>query len=180
MRWIPSFMTVIVVAGLSATEGKAATITYEFSVEATSGPLVGTTSGGTFTFDSDIAPPGGGDVFGATLLNLDFTWNGVTYDESTVRGGNIIFDASGSLQLAFFGSDCDAFGCGLSSAVKSWLVYLYPFEIGQFKYTVGDTPLIYEDNLALLEGPIRPVPEPTTLLLLGLVGCGVMLRRKPR
>jgi hypothetical protein len=73
-------------------------VTYDFTVTATNGPLKGDIEEGSFTFDSSIAPPGGGVLDERGLLtNLSFLWDGVTYNASTANTGDMIFDAAGNL-----------------------------------------------------------------------------------
>jgi hypothetical protein len=70
----------ILAALLAAVSGGAAgsTITYSFTVTATSGPLLGDSSTGTFSFDSSTVPIGGGVVGGTDLLtSLSFSWDGI-------------------------------------------------------------------------------------------------------
>jgi hypothetical protein len=69
-------VAVFVIAGTAAAYASA--ITYDFTVHATSGPLSGATSSGSFTFDSSEIVPGGGSVSGANLLSalsLYVGWN---------------------------------------------------------------------------------------------------------
>ncbi len=59
-------------------------ITYDFTVTATNGPLSGDVSNGTFTFNSSIIPTGGGVVAASGLsTDLSFTWDGIAYTASS-------------------------------------------------------------------------------------------------
>jgi hypothetical protein len=154
---------------------QAATITYDFFVDGgDSGPLAGVTASGFFSFDDSLVPAGGGDVNEAGLLSdLEFTWNGINYDETTANTGSLTFDATGALTSGFSGSDCEAGACSASiNDPNSWLLGLGD-EIG---YDVGGERLFFGPTTFSL----RAVPEPGTLALLslGLVGLGVGRRLK--
>ena len=59
-------------------------ITYDFTVTATNGPLSGDVSNGSFTFNSSIIPTGGGVVAASGLsTDLSFTWDGIAYTASS-------------------------------------------------------------------------------------------------
>jgi hypothetical protein len=93
---------------------KAAPITYSFSVTATSGLLVGTTEIGNFTYDSSSVVPNGVNKNIGLLTALNFTWNGIAYDETTANTGFLIFDPAGNLSSGSFGTDCGPGSCGFN------------------------------------------------------------------
>ena len=86
-----------VLAAAAAVSSSAAPITYEFSVTATSGPLVDVTARGTFTFDSGIIVPGTAISTGL-LTDFDFTWNGIVYNESSANAGFRVLNGGGELE----------------------------------------------------------------------------------
>jgi hypothetical protein len=180
MKWITRSLAAVVVWGLCVNGAQATPISLLFLVEATSGPLAGTRETGTFTFDDSIIPVGGGLVFGTDLLtDLDFTWGGITYDETTATTGFLRFDFVGSLISAHFGSDCSPTGsCFLLGGTDGWW-FGGGFHGGDFSYTstVPGFHFIYYDNPATLMGP--KIPEPATLLLFGLaLGSFAVVRRR--
>src|SRR5688500_20191625 len=102
---IPGVLVFALVVESSAVQ--AATITYDLIVDGgDTGPLAGVTVSGFFSFDDSLVPAGGGDVNEAGLLSdLEFTWNGISYDETTANTGSLTFDATGALTSGVFGSD---------------------------------------------------------------------------
>jgi hypothetical protein len=153
---------------------QAAIVTYEFTVGGGDiGPLAGVTASGWFSFDDSIVPPGGGDVNEANLLSdLAFTWDGISYDETTANTGFLVFDASGALTAGAFGNDCDAGRCQASGDnPHDWAVDL-GFE---FVYSVPDGEHLYFGPVTY---SLLTAPEPGTLALLGLGVLGLAVARR--
>ena len=142
----------------------ASQITYNFTATATSGPLSGTVEHGTFSYDSSSIIPGGINAAAGLLTSLSFSWNGISYDQTTANTGDLRFDANGHLTQALFGTDCSAGGnCQLVDGQDSW----FGLTGGFFTYSVPDGLGGGGSFTAVLA---VPAPEPTTLALLGL-GC---------
>jgi hypothetical protein len=154
-------------------------ITYDFTVTATTGPLTGDVSTGSFTFDSSIIPAGGGSLLLTGLLSdLSFTWDGIAYTSSTANTGRLVFNSAGTLVYPLFGTNCFVGYC-YTSFPEGWelggpgFLYFTPTSFETFSGTVSFSP-----DLA---APAA-VPEPATLslLALGLTGVGFMNRRKKK
>jgi len=151
-------------------------ITYNFTVIATSGPLSGTVEHGTFSYDSSSIIPGGINDAAGLLTSLSFSWNGISYDQTTANTGDLRFDANGHLTEALFGTDCSAGGnCQLVDGNDSWFGITGSF----FTYSVPDG---LGGGGSFTAVAAVSTPEPTTLALLGLgsVLVGIMRHRGAR
>jgi PEP-CTERM motif len=150
-------------------------ITYDFTVDATSGPLFGDTSSGRFTFDSSAIPSGGGTVYATGLLSaLNFTWDGISYNANAANTGWLAFDSTGGLIFFIFGNRCTALSCEVNSPSTEWLASP---GIGGFVYSANTDVLGFADVSYSLA---TSAPEPATLGLLGLGLAGLGLARHKR
>ncbi|HTT05001.1 MAG TPA: hypothetical protein VMF64_06900 [Steroidobacteraceae bacterium] len=134
------------------------TLSYDFSVNGgLTGPLAGVTSTGTFTINSSIIPPSGGELVQKGLLtNLAFNWNGITYSASTANTGFVDFSSSGALDNAVFGDACGA-GCGVGGP-NNWFVVLFPNREGIFAYDVDN--VVYDGPVGELQQVSGPIGAP--------------------
>ena len=170
----------------------ASEVTYDFTVTATSGPLSGAVSSGSFSFDSSVivpagppaqscrpatspCPPTGGNVTGTHLLDtLDFTWDNISYNADTANTGFLTFDASGNLIGFCFGDHYEGAGCAVQTGFEQWTV-----DSSEFIYSVPGGKAYWFGNVTF--APVSAAtPEPGTLGLLGtalLSGVGLSRRR---
>ena len=166
-------------------------LTYDFTVTATSGPLSGTVSSGSFSFDSSVivpagppatscrpatspCPPTGGDVAGSHLLDaLDFTWDSIAYNATTANTGFLNFDSSGNLISFCFGDYAGSGGCAVRAGFEEWdvdgseFIYMLTGELvyahaGQtYDLKPGDS-LLFDSSAQ--HGPATLVEFPITYL----------------
>jgi hypothetical protein len=169
-------LTAAVVA-LVSFGANASPITYDFTVTGTTGPLSGITATGSFAYDSSIVPAGGGSVSGTNLLTtLNFTWDGIIYNQTTANTGSLGFDPSGALFNAEFGTNCTAGGCSTTSGFEQWEVSQTVLgSVGGFEYGIAGHEGLFVGNARLTK-----VPEPLTLSIFGagLAGAVAIRRRK--
>jgi PEP-CTERM motif len=153
----------------------ASPITFSFSVTATSGPLDGITENGTFTYDSSSIIPGGLNDNTGLLTGLNFTWNGIAYNQTTANTGLLLFDSSGHLTKALFGDNCIASECSDTGGTNEWSLFAIPGETTTppfgFAYATPSTG-VYEGTVTTA---LSPIPEPSTLALFGVGVAGLML-----
>ncbi len=165
-------------------------LTYDFTVTATSGPLSGTVSSGSFSFDSSVivpagppatscrpaispCPPTGGYAYGSHLLDtLDFTWDSISYNASTANTGGLNFDESGNLIGFCFGDHAGAGGCAVQTGYEQWLV-----DSSEFIYSVPGGHAYWFGTVTF--APATPEPSPLVLMGTGLLGVlGLGLRKR--
>jgi hypothetical protein len=180
----PRFAAILMAAVImvSVLSAHATPVTYNFQVKAASGPLVGMTAAGTFTFDDSVIA--NQDQYGYVqaidlLTDLNFTWNGIAYDESTANTGWLGFDANGELDAIGFGNHYDDGVVFIDFGTNEWCL-TQSFHGGSisFAYTTPGADTIFTDGV----GSYQPVPEPATMLLLasGLMGLAGFRRRLRR
>lgn len=176
---LPAFA--LAAAGLLCAPAALATpITYNFTVTmpAGQGPMGGTVTNGSFTYDSSSVVPGGANNATGLLTALNFTWDGITYNRTTANTGELDFDTSGDLVNFAFGTNCVPGTCGVTSGSEQWwavpslFAYSSPgnstFE-GSLTFSLAGASVPEPGNLALFAGG----------LLLALGGFSVLRRRRP-
>ena len=164
-----------IIAGLGlalmgAFHAKAVPIGHTFSVTATSGPLAGVTENGTFTYDSSIILPNG-LINGVSLTHLNFTWNSVTYNETTANTGYLIFDAVGNLLWITFGPACPALGgCQITYFTNSWWITSGVDGVtGNFVYATPEID-VAKGTAEVFSITTTNIPEPSSLALFSVAG----------
>src|SRR5438552_1527992 len=123
----------LLILALLPASSFASILTYDFITIAVTGNLAGESATGSFSFDSSLAHPG--YRFGSSLLSdLSFTWDGISYDETTANTGWLGFGASGELVNFGFGTNCSPGACSVSSNHEQWYMTGTPDFLGSFAY----------------------------------------------
>ena len=161
-------VTVLTMALAMAPSTQAAAVFYGFSTTATSGPLNGTVAAGTFSYDSSSIVPGGLISALGLLTSLTFTWDGIAYTSATINTGGLIFNGDGSLGQFVIGTHCSTGSCGGAPAGQAFVVL------------AGTTTGFYRragagEVTGTLSTTFAPVPEPSTLGVVGLGLAGIAL-----
>jgi hypothetical protein len=164
----------------------ASPVNYTFLVTATEGPLAGTTAPGAFSYDTSSIVPGGINNNIGLLTALNFTWNGITYNQTTANTGFLGFDAAGMLTSDTFGTDCipgNPSACHVSSpGPEAWFVAIPFIPVPpEFVYHVQGV----DGNFlgTVTQNLVAAAPEPPALALLGVAVAGLTLvgvRRRQR
>ena len=152
-----------------APAAMATPINYKFTVDVTSGPLVGTYNG-TFSYDSSSIVVGGYNLASGLLTALDFTFNGTAWNAGTANTGWLGFDGAGNLISFNFGNNCSAGGCEVGEGTNQWWVWI-PTRSDEFAYSVPGFNDFGFGNVSYALAAVG-VPEPGSL---GLFGFGLVL-----
>lgn len=166
--------SLLVAALLAAGSANAIPVTYDFTVTAETGVLTGASSSGYFTYDDTIVPVGGSQVLGSALTDLAFTWNSISYDETSALSILLTFTSTGDLEGAIFGSSCDGNGCGRVAGQSDWIIssfFTRPFFYMMASGTDGEGSVTWTRRA-------ESVPEPGTFALFGIALAGVGLARR--
>ena len=148
----------------------ASIVTYDFSVYAFNGPLTEGRGAGSFSFDRSLAFPG--YHYGASLLSdLSFTWDGISYDETTANTGWLFFDDYGQLFSYEFGTNCPRI-CSVTSGHEQWQVTGETHTAAFFIYAHPGSDDIGSGETFTSFNGIREVSEPPPL---ALIGCALLL-----
>ena len=142
----------------------AATVTYDFSVAVRTGPAIGSTAFGYFSYDSASVIAGGGRNSGTGLLtDLVFDLDGTSYTEATANTGFLQFNTLGGLSSFLIGTNCSGF-CLVSSGRTGWAINFSGLDYARDGLTgvfSGDAP-----NFTLRNGTV-PEPASWALVLAG-------------
>jgi len=154
-----------------APAAMATPVNYKFTVDVTSGPLVGTYNG-TFSYDSGSITPGQKND-GTGLTALDFTFNGTAWNASTANTGWLGFDGAGNLINFKFGNNCSAGACQIIAGTNQWWVEPGPggYTYSGFAYSAPGSNDFGLGNVSYALAAVG-VPEPGSL---GLFGFGLVL-----
>ncbi|MGH8215242.1 MAG: PEP-CTERM sorting domain-containing protein [Rhodanobacteraceae bacterium] len=161
------FVLAVTAAAISfAPVAKATPVTYDFTVNVTGGPLMGTVENGSFSYDSSSVTPGGTNSASGLLTAFDFSFNGMTYDATTANTGALGFDSSGNLDYFFVSSSCPL--CTFAPGTDNFTVT--PGTNGFIYSTATFNSYAFGDVTYAPAGV--PVPEPGVL---GLFAFGLLL-----
>lgn len=181
-RLLPLAVAAALAASLAAS---AKSLTYDFTVNGGPvGPLANVTASGSFSFDSSVIPAGGGLVSATGLLTgLAFTWDGLSYDQTTANTGSLEFNSSGMLEGVNFGTSCTVGACNVSSSRDDWDISgRNPFgnvTSAEFLYTVGNGELYSSYQTRLAAAPeIDPATTAGAITL--LLGALAIVRARRR
>lgn len=166
-------------AVIDAKPVQAATITYDFTVDVTSGPLTGNQSSGFFSYDDSILTGSGLETIGADDgLSVSFNFLGKTYNETN----DIDFPDYPIVQFqdrkllglnfaVFYAPSFQTFGIADTVDVATGSLGSGGGNI--FAYDTD--PSVQFEGLGNVTYSPRPVPEPVSVV--GVLGLGFLLKK---
>jgi len=154
-------MGTLVAAICCAGPTSAAVLTYDIGGTIAGPPLDGQPFGGYFTVEE---APGGLLGVQLPLLDLEFQFNGLTYDETDVAGA-ALFNLEGVRTL--FGTACTGgpgnnFFCEFAAGADAWY-FAADKGVAGLSFSVAGTEYFADATITLREP--NPVPEPASLAL---------------
>ena len=180
-----SIATTVLVLGVLAVGNhpvQAATITYDFTVDVFFGPLSGNTFAGWFSFDDTNLTGVGSEVLDIPNddLKIEFSFLGETFDRDDESFE--IFDRIPPVPSISF---LDGVLEGLSyrvDEVRGTNLSAIPDPVQDFTILGSGFGYRTVDDTIFLEGKVqykqRGIPEPSTLLAIGILGAGFLLKTK--
>lgn len=185
MKPSPLRLLALVAALCGAGPAAAVVVTYDIHGTIAGSPLAGQTFGGHFSVELDGTGAPTGEL---SFLDLDFRFNGRSYDETAVPGKAVV-TTRGELRT-LFGPACGvphpAFPgniyCELPSDMDSWFVTGVDGAPGAaaVEFVLASTgATVYSADATMTLREQAPVPEPASApLVIGALAGAVLARRR--
>jgi len=169
------------IAVIDTQTAKAATITYDFTVDITSGPLTGTQPTGFFSYDDASLTGVGLETVGLNDgLSISFNFLGETYSETDDAGVPdypiVQFQDRSLLGLnfnVFYAPSFQSFAIADEANVSTGEIGLGAGNV--FAYDTD--PSVQFEGLGTVTYSARPIPEPSSVVGLSVLGLGLILKR---
>ena len=139
----------------------------------TSGPAVGSTASGYFSYDSASVNPVGNNSVAGLLTDLVFDLDGTSYTEATANTGALRFNSLGVLTSFLIGTNCTS-ACTVSTNSTGWAI-----NSGGLSYARTGVDGIFSGSAPTLALRNSVVPEPASWALVlvgGLAACAARRR----
>lgn len=167
---------------MEAEKAQAATITYDFTVNVTSGSLTGTQPSGFFSYDDSTLTGVGLETVGVNEgLAISFNFLGETYDETDdIEAPDypiLQFQDSSLLGLnfnVFYAPSFQSFAIADEVDVAIGAIGTNGGSI--FAYDTD--PSVGFEGLGTVTYSARPIPEPGSVAGLGILGLGFLLKKR--
>jgi hypothetical protein len=191
-KFLSSSSLFMILALGAVTSARAEPITVTFTAFPAAGDPVNTSSStGSFTFDSSLIPAGGGLIqdssFGLGVTDVNFRWSNTLWSRANADVGELQFSSSGALLAWVLGSTLSPTGRGgiYSYVTSPASAVVNDIFVSTFAGIGGASRIVYTNagfegaliGRLLTDSVPAPVPEPSTIFLLG-TGAALLARRR--
>lgn len=170
-------MVLMLVVMTGALPARAESVTYDFQITWSQGPLDGSTSIGSFALDAGLMVPNSTYASGTFVLDsFSVVINGASYTLADISPTWLSFSADGSLSHLLLGTNCTSGACySYANNAKSWFISFESSSTANSLFaSVGGGSMGSGSFIKALPVPELPALE---MMALGWVIGGLMLRR---
>ena len=162
---------------LAASSTLAGDIDYLFTLNWESGPLTGTSSSGSLSFDESLAAPNAAYFGTASLSSFSLAVGGTFYSLADIAVGFLTFDANADLRLLGAGTSCGPHFCTILPGDPPGFVMVYDSQSQLDQFFGVYWPADADQSYGAGTFEVAAIPEPSTMALL-LAGAGLLAWRR--
>lgn len=163
--------------GLAAASASASDTQYAFTLNWQSGPLSGSSSSGSLSFDESLAAPNAEYLGTASLSGFSLVVDGISYGLADVGLGFLTFDANADLRLLGVGNGCGPGFCSINPGDPPGFMMIYDSQSQLDRLSAYFWPQDADQSSGNGTFEVAAIPEPSTMALL-LAGGGLLAWRR--